>query len=79
VAVTFNPAGTDLRPCRPPGLRARLVIEVNELGTAVMKAIVYHGPGQKAWEEVPDPEITDDGDVFARAADTGALKVVLTR
>jgi NADPH:quinone reductase-like Zn-dependent oxidoreductase len=31
-----------------------------------MKAIVYHGPGQKAWEEVPDPEITDDGDVIVR-------------
>jgi len=64
-----------------------------------MKAIVYHGPGQKAWQEVPDPEITggqinagrfityhfglDDFDeayeAFAHAADTGALKVVLTR
>jgi alcohol dehydrogenase len=31
-----------------------------------MKAVVYHGPGQKAWEEVPDPEITDDGDVIVR-------------
>jgi alcohol dehydrogenase len=29
-----------------------------------MRALVYHGPGQKAWEEVPDPEITDDGDVI---------------
>ncbi len=44
-----------------------------------MRALVYHGSGSKAWEEVPDPEITDDGDVFARAADTGALKVVLSR
>jgi alcohol dehydrogenase len=33
---------------------------------AVMQALVYHGPGQKAWEEVPDPEITDDGDVIVR-------------
>jgi alcohol dehydrogenase len=31
-----------------------------------MKAVVYHGPGQKAWEEVPDPELTDDGDVIVR-------------
>src|SRR5712671_6785730 len=31
-----------------------------------MRALVYHGPGQKAWEEVPDPEITDDGDVIVR-------------
>ena len=86
-----------------------------------MRALVYHGPGHKAWEEVPDPEIRDitittglvdtsstptlmrlittgqiDAsrfithhfdlddieeayDVFARAADTKALKVVLTR
>jgi alcohol dehydrogenase len=31
-----------------------------------MRAVVYHGPGQKAWEDVPDPEITDDGDVIVR-------------
>src|SRR5260370_12260484 len=31
-----------------------------------MRALVYHGPGRKAWEEVPDPEITDDGDVIVR-------------
>jgi alcohol dehydrogenase len=31
-----------------------------------MKALVYHGPGQKAWEEVPDPEITDESDVIVR-------------
>ena len=31
-----------------------------------MRAIVYHGPGQKAWEEVPDPEIIDDGDAIVR-------------
>src|SRR5690348_17157173 len=31
-----------------------------------MRALVYHGPGRKAWEEVPNPEITDDGDVIVR-------------
>jgi threonine dehydrogenase-like Zn-dependent dehydrogenase len=31
-----------------------------------MRALVYHGPAQKAWEEAPDPEITDDGDVIVR-------------
>lgn len=31
-----------------------------------MRALVYHGPGEKAWEEVPDPEITDDGDAIVR-------------
>jgi alcohol dehydrogenase len=31
-----------------------------------MRALVYHGRGRKAWEEVPDPEITDDGDVIVQ-------------
>ena len=31
-----------------------------------MRALVYHGPGQKAWEEVADPEILDDGDIIVR-------------
>jgi len=31
-----------------------------------MRAMVYHGPGQKAWEEAPDPEITDDGDAVVQ-------------
>ena len=31
-----------------------------------MRALVYHGPGQKGWQEVPDPEITDDGDAIVR-------------
>jgi len=31
-----------------------------------MRAMVYHGPGQRAFSEVPDPEITDDADVIVR-------------
>ena len=31
-----------------------------------MRAVVYHGPGQKAWEEVPDPEIIGAGDAIVR-------------
>jgi alcohol dehydrogenase len=31
-----------------------------------MRAMVYHGPGQAALSEVPDPEITDDADVVVR-------------
>ena len=31
-----------------------------------MRALVYHGPGRKSWDEVPDPEITDDGDIIVR-------------
>jgi xylulose-5-phosphate/fructose-6-phosphate phosphoketolase len=35
-----------------------------------MRALVYHGPGQKAWEEAPDPEITDEGDAIVRVDTT---------
>jgi len=29
-------------------------------------AVVYHGPGDKRWEEVPDPTIVDDTDAIVR-------------
>ncbi|MGH3246275.1 MAG: zinc-dependent alcohol dehydrogenase family protein [Trebonia sp.] len=31
-----------------------------------MKALVYHGPGMKAWEDVPKPEIAADTDAIVR-------------
>ncbi len=31
-----------------------------------MHAVVYHGPGRKAWEEVPEPVIIDDTDAIVR-------------
>lgn len=31
-----------------------------------MRAVVYHGPGQKAWEDVPKPVVTDDTDAIVR-------------
>jgi alcohol dehydrogenase len=31
-----------------------------------MKALVYHGPGVKAWEDVPDPAIEADTDAIVR-------------
>ncbi len=31
-----------------------------------MRAVVYQGQGQRAFTEVPDPQITDDGDVIVR-------------
>src|ERR1700751_1275432 len=31
-----------------------------------MKALVYHGPGQRAWEEVPDPTIREPTDAIVR-------------
>jgi len=31
-----------------------------------MKALVYHGPGQKAWEDKPMPQVIDDTDAIVR-------------
>ena len=31
-----------------------------------MRALVYHGPGRKAWEEVPQPQVTADTDAIVR-------------
>src|SRR5580765_7702834 len=31
-----------------------------------MKALVYHGPGQKAWEDVPDAAIREPTDVVVK-------------
>jgi alcohol dehydrogenase len=35
-----------------------------------MKALVYHGPNQKAWEEVPNPRIVDPSDVIVQVDTT---------
>jgi alcohol dehydrogenase len=39
-------------------------------GGQLMKALVYHGPGQKAWEEAPDPELIDPTDVIVQVDTT---------
>ena len=31
-----------------------------------MRALVYHGPGQKSWDTVPDPVIVDDTDAIVK-------------
>jgi alcohol dehydrogenase len=31
-----------------------------------MKALVYHGPGERAWEDMPRPAIQDPGDAIVR-------------
>ncbi|MFP3712636.1 zinc-binding dehydrogenase [Puerhibacterium sp. TATVAM-FAB25] len=35
-----------------------------------MKAVVYHGPGQKAWEDVPDPTLQDPTDAVVKIETT---------
>jgi hypothetical protein len=37
------------------------------LGTSTaMKALVFHGPGKRAWEDQPRPAIRDPGDAIVR-------------
>jgi len=31
-----------------------------------MKALVYHGPGRKSWDQVPDPTVSEPTDVVVR-------------
>ncbi|MGH8837848.1 MAG: alcohol dehydrogenase catalytic domain-containing protein, partial [Jiangellaceae bacterium] len=31
-----------------------------------MRALVYHGPGRRSWEDVPDPVIQDPEDAVVR-------------
>src|SRR6478735_4334948 len=45
---------------RPPRLPP------NEAGGRVMKALIYQGPGQRAWETVPDPSIVAPTDAIVR-------------
>ncbi len=35
-----------------------------------MKALVYHGPGNRGWDDVPDPELLDDTDAIVRVDTT---------
>ncbi len=37
-----------------------------------MKALVYHGPGQRVWESAPDPSIVDSTDAIVRV-DTSTI------
>jgi alcohol dehydrogenase len=39
-------------------------------GLNIMKALVYHGPGQRSWEDVPRPTIREPGDVIVRVTTT---------
>ena len=31
-----------------------------------MEALVYHGPGEKTWERMPDPSVVKDTDAIVR-------------
>ena len=35
-----------------------------------MKALVYHGPGQRSWDDVPDPHVINPSDAVVRVETT---------
>jgi hypothetical protein len=44
----------DVWPCPPAGASTRLELEhFGEHTEAAVRAIISHGPGRRAWEEVP--------------------------
>src|SRR5579884_3728065 len=67
--VQAAPSGRDVRPSRhgdaeahdrPDGLR----FGAEEV--ASMRALVFHGPGDKSWDDVPDPKLVEDTDAIVK-------------
>jgi alcohol dehydrogenase len=52
------------------GLEGHPIHRTTEQEEIIMKALVYHGPGQKSWDEVPDPVIVADTDAIVRVDST---------
>ena len=52
--------------CRP----GRPAMSHGDSEENLVKALVYHGPNQKSWEEVPDPKIIDPTDVIVQVDTT---------
>jgi alcohol dehydrogenase len=47
-----------------------LAEEATVAGRATMRALVYHGPGRKSWEERPRPVLVRPGDAIVRVSTT---------
>jgi alcohol dehydrogenase len=48
------------------GRKNMIAVLKDEIKTKTMKALVYHGPGQKAWEDKPKPAIKETTDAVVR-------------
>src|SRR4029453_1919211 len=60
----------DGRRAWAPTMHGPIVVGARRQGGHLMKALVYHGPGQKAWEEGPNPEIIDPTDAIVQVDTT---------
>jgi alcohol dehydrogenase len=58
--------GGTIRLCSSDGRGRTVETTKNDNRRNAMRALVYHGPGTKAWEEVPKPTITADTDAIVR-------------
>jgi len=43
-----------------------------------MKALVYHGPGKRGWEEKPKPTIKNSTDAIIRITKTTYAELIFT-
>src|ERR1039458_3547696 len=77
-ALHKYPIGYTVVPCTedPQGYLLRGEHDVHDQaerevgGRLPMKALVYHGPGEKNWEDVPDPKPQADTDAIVRVDTT---------
>jgi alcohol dehydrogenase len=53
-----------------PSLSLGAKVGPSERKELTMKALVYHGPGERAWESVPDPTIREPTDVVVKVDST---------
>ena len=59
------PISTAVKPVKTNGSATK-----NKNGTQTMKALVYHGPGKKSWEERPKPVLLEPADAVVRILKT---------
>src|SRR5665213_3971710 len=64
----MNNTATPIKIAKP-GLVQKEIKKENGISKH-MKALVYHGPGKKSWEEKPKPVIQNDTDVIVKIIKT---------
>ncbi|MEH1017314.1 zinc-dependent alcohol dehydrogenase family protein [Micromonospora sp. CPCC 206060] len=60
------PARTGTMVLRPGGVRSDSTRKISVRRRLEMRALVYHGPGRKSWDEVPDPTVQQDTDAIVQ-------------
>jgi alcohol dehydrogenase len=66
VSTALDPLFMDRIKDKINGRKNMIAVLKEEIKTITMKALVYHGPGQKAWEDKPKPAIKETTDAVVR-------------